>query len=312
MMSMHQTIPSAAGPQHETSRRGAAGTVGWALAGLGLAAGTLAIGFLTTEKARAKEPVQVSLRPDTTAVLATATVAADSKSGTGTLKGVVTFKGAPPKRELEFAKGDKVKVKEADRAICAAEDYYKDHLLVNEMGNGVANVFVYLPKAPAGYKAPPVPSEPVVFDQKGCRFTPHALTVRCTQKVLIKSGDDLVHNTHTNPVRNTKGFNQAIKPKERDGVETSYDKPENVPVKVNCDLHPWMTAWHLPLDHPFMAVTDAEGKFEIPGLPPGKHEFRVWHEMPGYLEKKLTVEIKADKDMEENLSFTAAQFKVGS
>ncbi len=310
-MNMHQTNSPSAAPPHEKSRGSSAGTIGWALAALGLAGVLLAVTFFAAEKARAKEPVQVTLRPDATAALAAAAVGAEGKAGTGTLKGVVTFKGTPPKRELEFAKGDKVKVKEADRAICAAEDYYKDHLLVNEKGNGVANVFVYLPKAPPGYKAPPVPSDPVVFDQKGCRFIPHALVVRCNQKILIKSQDDLVHNTHTNPVRNTKGFNQAIKPNERDGVATTYEKPENVPVKVNCDLHTWMTAWHLPLDHPFMAVTDAEGKFEIEGLPPGKHEFRVWHEMPGYLEKKLTVEIKSDKDTEEKLSYTAAQFKVG-
>jgi hypothetical protein len=309
-MSIQQTKTTATTPNEE-SRGGITATFGWALASVALAAGILTVSFFATANARAKEPVQVTLRPDTTAVLAAAAAGADNASGTGTLKGTVTFKGTPPKRELEFAKGDKTKVKEVDRGICAAEDYYKDHLLINEKGNGVANVFVYLPKAPTGYKAPPVPSEPVVFDQKRCRFIPHALVVRCNQKVLIKSDDDLVHNTHTNPLKG-KGFNQAIKPNERDGVETTYDKPENLPVKVNCDLHTWMTAWHLPLDHPFAAVTDENGKFEIKGLPPGKHEFRVWHEMPGYLERKLTLEIKADQDTEEKLSFTAAQFKVGS
>jgi uncharacterized surface anchored protein len=85
-----------------------------------------------------------------------------------------------------------------------------------------------------------------------------------------------------------------------------------VPVKVNCDFHPWMKAWHLPLDHPFMAVTDADGKFEIKGLPPGKYTFFVWHEIPGYLNNKLAVEITADKVTEEKLSFTAAQFKIGN
>jgi plastocyanin len=167
-------------------------------------------------------------------------------------------------------------------------------------------------KAPDGYKAPPVPEEHVVFDQKGCRFIPHALTVRCGQKVLVKSDDDLVHNTHTNPLKNIKGFNSAIKAKDRDGVPLTYEKPENVPVKVQCDFHPWMVAWHLPLDHPFMAVTDENGKFEIKGLPPGKHTFVVWHEVPGYLNNKLAVDIKADKVTEETLSFTAAQFKVGN
>jgi hypothetical protein len=310
-MSIHQTQTPSAAPPHEKSRRGISGAIGWALASLALAASTLTVGFLA--RAGAKEPVRVAVVPDTTAVLAASSVGADDKpeAGTGTLKGVVTFKGTPPKRQLEFAKGDKVKVKEPDRAVCAAEDYFKDDLLINEKGNGVANVFVYLPMAPAGYTAPAVPGDPVVFDQKGCRFMPHALVIRCDQTLLIKSGDPLTHNTHIVPVRN-KEFNSAISSNDRKGMEYVYKQPEKQPIPVNCDLHTWMKAHHLPLDHPFAAVTDENGKFEIKGLPPGTHEFRVWHEMPGYLQRKLAVEVKADKVTEEKLSFTAAQFKVGN
>jgi hypothetical protein len=31
-------------------------------------------------------------------------------------------------------------------------------------------------------------------------------------------------------------------------------------------------------DHPFYAVTDAAGKFELKNLPPGKYTLGVWHE----------------------------------
>jgi hypothetical protein len=225
---------------------------------------------------------------------------------------VVTFKGTPPPRKVIVAKGD---ANAKDSAVCAADDVLSDQLVVNkDTDNGVANVFIYLRKAPEGYEAPPVPSEPVVQDQKGCRFIPHAMTMRCNQKILVKSDDGVVHNTRTSPVSNT-GINPAIGANDRKGFEFTYTKPERVPVAVECNFHTWMKAWHLPLDHPFMAVTDEEGKFEIKGLPAGNYKFYVWHEIPGYLNNNnLAVEIKADQVTEEKekLSYTPAQFKVGS
>jgi hypothetical protein len=228
---------------------------------------------------------------------------------------VVTFKGTPPARKVILSKGDPSVEKPDDREVCAASELLSDEFLVNEKaGNGVANVVIYLKKVPDGYKAPPEPTEPAVFDQKGCRFIPHVMAVRCNQPILIKSGDSVVHNTNIGAVRNP-GFNQAIPANDRKGVAWKYPKPEGLPIPVKCDFHKWMKAYHVPLDHPFVAVTDEEGKFEIKDLPPGKHMFTVWHEVPGYvnsLNSKLAVEIKADGVTEEKLSFTAAQFKVGN
>jgi hypothetical protein len=254
------------------------------------------------EAADSKEPIQVAIRPHASATLAAAALtAADAPSGV--FKGVVTFKGKPPAPKLLDKKGEKPE----DRAVCAATEY-SDEFLVNEKaGNGVANVVIYIEKTPAGYTPPPVPEEPAVFDQKGCRFIPHILIVRCNQKMLIKSDDPVVHNTNITSLRNT-GFNQTIAVNNRDGVEYTYKKPERQPVPVKCDLHTWMRAHHLPLEHPLAAVTDADGKFEIKGVPPGKHTFIVWHEMCGFLNKKLEVEIQADKPTEQSLSYTSAQF----
>ena len=62
-------------------------------------------------------------------------------------------------------------------------------------------------------------------------------------------------------------FGRAMMPRE--GPWTAkYEKPE-VMVGLRCDIHPWMSAWVGVLDHPYFAVTDAEGKFEIENLPAG-------------------------------------------
>ncbi|MBI3863453.1 MAG: hypothetical protein HY290_16300 [Planctomycetia bacterium] len=259
-------------------------------------------------------PRQVSIRPATSLALAAAALAADDKPapGTGNFKGVVTLKGKAPERKVLHRKGDP-NVK--DPAVCAAEDMLDDDFLVNEKAdNGVANVVIYLKKAPEGYKAPPPPEVPAVFDQKGCRFVPHVLALRVNQPLLLKSNDPAPHNTNIKPVRNT-GFNQVIAPNNRTGEKFKYTKPETLPIPVSCDFHRWMKAHHLPLEHPFFAVTDENGKFEIKGLPPGKHMFTVWQEVGGYvkgLNNKLEVEIKADQVTEKPLSFTAADFKVGN
>lgn len=230
------------------------------------------------------------------------TLAEQTVVATATFKGVVTFNGKPPVRQLRIKKDDP-KVKPNDRAICAAEDHYSEELLVNEKGgNGVANVVIYLQKVPTGYQAPPVPEEPVILDMKECRFIPHVMVLRCNQKILFKNDDSIHHNARLDPIRNS-GFNQVIGANNREGVSYTLKKPEPRPFPVNGDLHPWMRAYILPLDHHFAAVTDAEGKFEIKGLPPGKHTFTVWHELPGYLKKELPIVIKADEVTEQELSF---------
>jgi hypothetical protein len=265
---------------------------------------------LSIERADSKEPVQVAIRP-ASAALASAALGLDDKSppGTGTFKGVVTFKGTPPAPKLVHKKDDPKIEKPEDRAVCAAADYYSEEFLVNEKAdNGVANVLVYIEKTPAGYTPGPVPEEPAVFDQKGCRFIPHVMVLRCNQKLLIKSGDPVVHNTNITAVIRNTGFNQTISANDREGVPFTYKKPEGRPVPVKCDLHPFMKAYHLPLEHSLAAVTDDEGKFEIKGVPPGKHTFVIWHETCGYLNRKHEVEIKADNVTEAKLSYGADKF----
>ena len=41
-----------------------------------------------------------------------------------------------------------------------------------------------------------------------------------------------------------------------------------------------MNAWAAAFDHPYFAVTDELGRFEIKGIPPGSYTLIAWH--PGF------------------------------
>ncbi len=222
--------------------------------------------------------------------------------GTGGFAGTIKYDGTPPAPKDIYALGQAPK----DPAVCGAIAIPNQSLIVNQKNNGVKNVFVYLRKKPKGYKGKG-PKDSIVFDQKFCVFFPRNLIVHTNQTVLVKNEDPIVHNTHTYPASNP-GFNSAIGASDRKGVPLTYRRAERYPVKVVCDLHSWMMAHHLVLDHPFCASTDENGEFAIAGLPPGKYSFIVWQETPGLLERKLSVTVKAGAYTEKALSYSPDKF----
>lgn len=218
-------------------------------------------------------------------VLAMSTVGAQSAiaaDGYGNISGQFVYDGAVPKRKLLHMKGDP-NVKDA--ACCAAKDLLSDELVVDSETKGIQHIFIYLYKPDKNQIHPDLREskvKEVVFDQEGCRFKPHTLLVRTDQKVIVKSDDPVAHNTHTYPIRGN-AVNFLLKPNERVGVPVPATVAESLPTQVKCDIHPWMKAYWLILDHPYAAVTDEQGKFTIENLPAGEHELRVWHELVGYV-----------------------------
>ncbi len=208
----------------------------------------------------------------------------------GDVTGKVLLRGPVPEVAPLVIKGDAA-VKDP---VCRGHDVPDESLLVDAESRGIANVFVFLKRAPREVHPDLQASakREVVFDQKGCRFLPHVMVVRTDQTVLVKSDDPTNHNTHTSPFFNTPE-NFLVSANSREGVPLTFQQREPVPVKVTCDLHPWMTAYWLVVDHPYAAVTNEKGEFAIKNLPAGKHKFRVWHERIGWIDRALTVEIPA-------------------
>lgn len=249
------------------------------------------------------EPI-VAILPDADAedTAGAAGAASDVEvAGYGTLKGRVVLEGSVP---------NPAPITPSKDAVCIAAAPIPSDRVITGDGGGLANCFIYLTKAPAGTKQPES-LDSVIFDQKGCRFLPHCMFVQADQEVLILNSDATLHNTHTNPQRN-QTFNQGVQPNEKDGVPLKYSRPEKGPISVTCDIHPWMLAYHLVLDHPYGVVTAEDGSFEIPDLPAGTHSFTIWHEVPGVVNSRYEVEIPVDGTAEVTISVpaqTLAEFK---
>lgn len=218
--------------------------------------------------------------------------------GIGTLKGKVEFVGSFTPLPPLYAKGGDVK----DAAVCAAVEAPNESILVKD--GGLANVFIYLKKGPK-VAADASPTANLIFDQKNCVFLPHAMVVRVGQTVKVLNSDSVAHNTHTNG-KKTTSFNSIVNPNDTIGATLIYKQAEAEPISVVCDIHAWMRSYHLPIDHPFVAISGADGTFEIKDLPAGKHEFNVWHEAGGLLEKALVVTVTPG-DNELNIKVSPSQ-----
>ncbi len=209
----------------------------------------------------------------------------------GSIEGQFVLDGAIPSVPLLVKKGDAAA---KDAAVCAAQDVPDDGMAIDPETKGIGSVIIFMRKAAKIHPDLMKSKEATVeFDQKGCRFFPHAMVVRTDQKVLCKSSDAVAHNVHTNPFANSPA-NFIVQPNDKSGSPVAMPIAESLPVKVVCDIHPWMIAWWVVADHPYVAITDAQGKFKIENLPEGKMEFRVWHEKAGYIERKWEIDVKAD------------------
>jgi hypothetical protein len=212
--------------------------------------------------------------------------------GTGALSVLILFDGPPPAPRMLNAPG----------AVAPVPD---ESLLVDAKTGGIANVVVYLDKVPAGVIVPAEPPPPVAMAIVGSRFAPRVLAVRTGQDIVVSNNDPGPENVHPTPLRNA-GSNRVLNSKGM--YFLSYSKPESVPIAIKSDLHPWMKAYHVVGDHPWAAVSNAQGALVVKGLPPGAYQFKVWHEGVGYLERKLEVQIKAGETTEARLAYPAERF----
>ncbi len=215
-----------------------------------------------------------------------------------TITGTVVYEGKPPRmRPLPV---------EAD-AKCA--DLHKDAPLMTEwllLGEGqtVANAFVQVVSGLPEGKSYPVPDGPAEFTQKDCRYAPHVLALREGQTLRILNPDKMQHNVHAMAKVNRE-FNKAMA-KTHTEITHIFEKAEPF-FKIKCDVHSWMEAYCVVIDHPFFAVTGEDGAFAIEGLQAGEYEIEAWHEVLGT--RRATVTVSEGKDVSVDFSFTRPQKK---
>ena len=147
------------------------------------------------------------------------------------------------------------------------------------------NVVVYLAKMPP--MNVDLSKTKFVMDQRNLEFVPHVLPAPVGASIEFPNHDQVAHNVFS--MSRTKAFNLgSYKPGESKTVV--FDKPGIV--ELRCDVHAEMAAYILVMENPYFAVTDKDGKFQIPDerflkqagidvpadLAPGKYSIKTWHE----------------------------------
>lgn len=202
--------------------------------------------------------VTVELRP-----------ASDPAAGTVVIRGSVRFEGEPPPQRPLAISGMTGCTHEGPAPLT-------ETVVVSE--GRLANAIVFVSRGVPADGLPAVPAEAVRLDQQGCIYRPHVTALRVGQELRVTNSDPTSHNVHVYAQR-TSVPNRTQAPGGQD-LRIVFEAAEQ-PVKVGCDIHPWMGAWIGVFDHPFFAVTGPGGEFEIGGLPPGKYTLGVWHESLG-------------------------------
>ncbi|MFQ5479434.1 MAG: hypothetical protein ACE5E4_12565 [Candidatus Binatia bacterium] len=169
----------------------------------------------------------------------------------------------------------------------------RDSVVVAEDG-ALRDVFVYVSSGLEGYSFD-TPEQPVVLNQQACSYTPKVLGVQVGQPFELSNGDATLHNVHSLP-RNSRGFNLGM-PRRGMTITRSFAKPE-VLVRIKCDVHPWMESFVGVVEHPFFAVSQADGSFAIEGLPPGDYTLTAVHPKLGRLSAAVELEAGASKTVD--------------
>ena len=215
----------------------------------------------------------------------------------GSVSGVVRFEDAyPPREPIKTSR---------DVATCGLK-YLSEEFIVDPDSKGLQSVVVSLIGVEAGK---PFPEDvELSLDQVGCRFEPHVQygfhrgkvaastggsSKRGVELVIVNS-DDVLHNVHGFDERERTAFNVASVPATT--IANRVRRPGTY--EVRCDVHLWMSAWIVIVEHPYVTLSNGQGEFEITDVPPGDYELRIWHEGLGEVLRSVSVQAGEDSVVE--------------
>jgi plastocyanin len=142
---------------------------------------------------------------------------------------------------------------------------------------------VYLDPAPRA--AFDVRDEPRVrMDQRNEAFVPHVLAIVAGTTVDFPNNDLTFHNVFSLSKAKTFDLGRYAAGQSK---SVRFDRPGIV--RVFCEIHAHMSAYILVFSHRYFAVTDENGRYRIPNVPPGTYSIVAWHEAMSPVTRRVTV-----------------------
>jgi hypothetical protein len=207
----------------------------------------------------------------------------------GTISGSVKWSGPVPHslsypitKDPQICDPDSHKTADLERLVIGPE-------------GGVANTIVYLKNITSG-KALALPEQRRHLDQKHCRYVPHILLVPQSATLEMVSSDATLHTIHMD---GAASFNLPFPFPDR---PTTRAMPTAGLVNLHCNGgHVWMNAEMMVVSHPYYAVTDESGRFELTDVPAGTYEIVAWHEGWELLGKEHAYDVLTERSVERPL-----------
>jgi plastocyanin len=208
-----------------------------------------------------------------TILLAASVVAADF----GTIQGQILLPNAPAAKPVDVT---------VDKDFCKSKGPVVQEDLIVSKDGGVQYVMVWLRPDSPDRKAP-FPADQIhpdlakaapvkrIIDQPCCQFIPRVLVARAGDTLEVKNSAQVNHNINYNS--DAESFNVNIPP-GKSHIPAQPLAAQSTPITFKCDVHPWMQGRIRVFDHPYFAVTDANGNFEIKNAPYGKWRLVIQHE----------------------------------
>jgi plastocyanin len=152
-----------------------------------------------------------------------------------------------------------------------------------------SGVVVWLEPAGNGHASAP-PAHRVEMVQKDKKFTPHVLAIPVGTQVDFPNFDPIFHNAFSS--FSAQPFDVGLYPP---GTSRSVTFRREGTVRVFCNIHQTMSAIIVVVKTPWYAVTNAQGGFQIAGVPPGEYRLRVFYERAAAdqlksLERRVTID----------------------
>jgi hypothetical protein len=120
-----------------------------------------------------------------------------------------------------------------------------------------------------------------LLDQRGCKYNPHVMVLPFGAPLEIVNSDPVLHNVHVSELGASRmsilNIAQPIRGQRTTIPASQIRKPGFL--VATCDAgHPWMNAYIVVAEHPYYAITDADGNYVINDIPPGEYRLAMWHE----------------------------------
>jgi plastocyanin len=163
----------------------------------------------------------------------------------------------------------------------------------------VERVVVYLASDPR-LDAEPQPGEHATVAQRHKAFVPNFVVIPRGMVVEFPNWDDFDHNVFSRS-KAAPAFDLDRYPR---GMSKSRRFDKLGVVQVFCNIHPQMRAVIYVTPNRYFARPDADGNFQITGVPAGQYEAVAWDERCP--EQRQAVEVRPDGPPAE-LSFTLSE-----